>query len=83
MSPFELVNPVLATGGPVAVIFVALRFGSDAVLRLLAGTVAVLTHDAERGERCLAVLRILRSKDTPQESAHKELQSRDDATSGT
>lgn len=64
---FGYVAPILATGGPVAAIFIALRFGPDAFVRLLAGTVAVLTRDKERGDRCLAVLRILRNKDDPSE----------------
>lgn len=58
----EYVGPVLAAGGPVALVAVVLRFGPDAVLRLLAGTVAVL-GDEKRGERCLEVLRILRGRD--------------------
>lgn len=61
----EYVAPVIAAGGPVALVLVALRFGPDAVLRLLAGAVAVLTGDDKRGERCLEVLRILRKKDDP------------------
>jgi hypothetical protein len=40
-----------------------LRLGPDAVLRLLAGIVAVMTDDKERGERCLEVLRALRGRD--------------------
>jgi hypothetical protein len=67
MPPIEYVTPVLAAGRPVAFAFVALRFGPDALVRLVAGIVAVLTHDKERGERCLAVLRILRNKDDPYE----------------
>jgi hypothetical protein len=46
-------------------LFVVIRFGPDAVLRLLAGAIAVLTRDEKRGERCLEVLRILRNKDKP------------------
>jgi hypothetical protein len=81
----EYITPVLAAGGPVALLFIALRFGSDAFLRLLAGTVAVLTHDKERGERALKVLRVLRSMDDPPESSPKpaELAPRDNATPGT
>jgi hypothetical protein len=78
----EYVAPVLAAGGPAALVFILLRFGPDAFLRLLAGTVAVLTHDKERGERCLKVLRILRNRDDdPPESSPKpaELPPRDDA----
>jgi hypothetical protein len=60
MPLHELTAPVLAVGGPVAVIAVILRFGPDAVLRLLAGTAAVLTRDENRGKRCLEVLRLLR-----------------------
>jgi len=58
----EYLAPVLATGGPVAVALVVLRFGPDAFLRLLAGTVAVLTGDEKRGKRCLDLLRILRNR---------------------
>jgi hypothetical protein len=60
----EYVAPVLAAGGPVALVLVILRFGPDAFLRLLAGTVAVLTRDEKRGQRCLDVLRVLRGRDT-------------------
>lgn len=56
----EYVAPVLAAGGPVALVLVVLRFGPHALLRLLAGTVAVLTRDKDRGQRCLDVLHILR-----------------------
>jgi hypothetical protein len=61
----EYVAPILAAGGPTAFVVVVLRFGPDAVLRLLAGTIAVLTNDEKRGERCLKVLRLLRGKDDP------------------
>jgi hypothetical protein len=57
--------PILATGGPVALVVVILRFGPDAVLRLLAGAVAVLTKDEKRGARSLEVLRLLRGKGDP------------------
>jgi hypothetical protein len=60
----EYVSPVLAVGGPVALVLVILRFGPAAFLRLLAGTVAVLTRDKDRGQRCLDVLCILRGRDT-------------------
>jgi hypothetical protein len=60
MSLPELVAPVIAVGSPAALTGIILRFGPDAALRLLAGTVAVLTHDQTRGERCLEVLRVLR-----------------------
>jgi hypothetical protein len=36
--------------------------GPDAVLRLLAGIVAVVTGDEERGKRCLEVLRVLHGR---------------------
>ena len=61
----EYVAPILATGGPVAFAVVVLRFVPDALLRLLAGAVAVLTKDDKRGARCLEVLRLLRGKDVP------------------
>lgn len=54
--------PALTAGGPVAVVLVVLRFGPDAFLRLLAGTVAVLTGDEKRSKRCLDLLRILRNR---------------------
>jgi len=57
----EYVEPVL---GPVALVLVILRFGPDAFLRLLAGTIAVL-GDEKRAKRCLDVLRILRGRDQP------------------
>lgn len=59
----EYVAPVLSIASPVALMFVILRFGPDAVLRLLAGIVAVMTDDKERGGRCLEVLRALRGRD--------------------
>jgi hypothetical protein len=55
----ELITPVLSVAGPAALVIVVLRLGPDAILRLLAGAVAVLTRNNERGERCLEVLRIL------------------------
>lgn len=85
MSLPEYVTPVIAAGGPVALVFVTLRCGPDAFVRLLAGTVAVLTHDKERGERCLKVLRILRNRDDDDSSESspepEELPPREDATS--
>jgi hypothetical protein len=59
----EFVTPVLSIAGPVALVYVILRFGPDAVLRLLAGMVAVVTGDDERGKRCLEVLRVLHGRD--------------------
>lgn len=63
MSLPEFVTPVLSIAGPVALVYVILRFGPDAVLRLLAGIVAVVTGDDERSKRCLEVLRVLRGRD--------------------
>jgi len=63
MSLPEFVTPVLSIAGPVALVYVILRFGPDAVLRLLAGIVAVVTGDDERGKRCLEVLRVLHGRD--------------------
>ena len=60
----EYVAPALHVGGSVALVLVILRFGPDAFLRLLAGTVAVL-GDEKRAKRCLDLLRILRGRDTP------------------
>jgi hypothetical protein len=53
----------MEAGGSAALIFVILRFGPDAVVRLVAGLIAAITKDKERGERCLKVLRILRGMD--------------------
>ena len=76
----EYVMPVLATGGPVAIVFIVLRLGPDAVLRLLAGFVVVLTSNKERGDRCLAVLRILRNReDDPSGSSKPAELSPDDS----
>jgi hypothetical protein len=61
----EYLAPVLAAGGPVALVAVILRFGSDAVLRLVAGLAAVLIRDEKRGQRCLDVLRVVRGRDLP------------------
>jgi hypothetical protein len=62
MALSEFVTPVLSIAGPAALVLAILRLGPDAVLRLLAGTVAVLTRDENRGKRCLEVLRILRGR---------------------
>jgi hypothetical protein len=62
----EFVTPVLSIAGPSALVFVVLRFGPDAVLRLMAGTVAIVTSDKDRGERCLEVLRVLRGRAAPE-----------------
>ncbi len=55
-------SSVLALPG---VALVLARYGPDALLRLLAGCVAVLTHDDGRGRRSLEVLRLLR-RDAPE-----------------
>jgi hypothetical protein len=65
MTLSEYVAPVLATGGPVALLAVVLCFGPNALVRLVAGTVAVLTGDKERSERCIQVLRVLRGREDP------------------
>lgn len=59
----EYLTPVLTAGGPIALVLILLRFGPDAVVRLVAGTAAVFIKDEKRGERCLKVLRILRKMD--------------------
>jgi len=63
MSLPSYVAPVLTVIGTPTLAFAIMRFGPDALLRLLVGTVAVLTRDEKRGERCLEVLRILRGRD--------------------
>jgi hypothetical protein len=83
VSLSEYITPVLSAGGPIALVLVVLRFGPDAVVRFLAGTVAVLTKDEKRGERCLNILRILRNQDDPPVSPPEPIEapSSDDATS--
>jgi hypothetical protein len=61
----EFIAPVVAAGGPVALVLVVLRFGPDAVVRLVAGVVAVLTQDEKRGDRCVKVLHALRKPEDP------------------
>jgi hypothetical protein len=63
MSLPYCVVPVLTVVGTPTLLFTIMRYGPDAVLRLLAGTVAVLTRDEQRSERCLELLRILRGRD--------------------
>jgi hypothetical protein len=63
MSLPAYVAPVLASGGPVAIILIILGLGPDAVLGLIAGIVAIVIRDKERGERCVEVLRALRGRD--------------------
>ena len=58
--PFSDLAPVFAFAGVPAMALVLLLFAPDAVLRLLAGIVAIVTRDDVRGKRCLEVLRILR-----------------------
>ncbi len=65
MAAPDYLGPILATGGPIASVAIMIRFASNAALRLLAGAVAVLTKDDDRGQRCLELLRILRNKDSP------------------
>lgn len=52
----------LLTGAPAPVLITLLAFvfGPTAVLTLLAGVVAVLTDDSERGRRAIEVLRLIR-----------------------
>jgi hypothetical protein len=62
----EFVTPVLSIAGPVALVYVILRcfpHAARAVVVLLAGIVAVVTRDEQRGKRCLEVLRVLRGRD--------------------
>jgi hypothetical protein len=66
MSLYEFVVPVLSTAGPAGLAYVAMRFGPDAMLRLMAGTVAIVTRDKDRGDRCLEVLRLLRGRAAPE-----------------
>ncbi|MEV5558297.1 hypothetical protein AB0L44_31980 [Nonomuraea wenchangensis] len=44
------------------VLVLTLRYGPDVILRLLAGVVAVLAKDKERGNRALTVLKLLQSR---------------------
>lgn len=74
MSLPEYVTPVLAIGGPVALIYVSIRFGLDALGRLIyalsaliAVIVAVATRDREKRGSAQKVLRMLLNGDTPRQ----------------
>lgn len=43
-------------------VMLVLRYGPDAILRVLAGVVAVLAKDEGRGARALEVLRLLQTR---------------------
>jgi hypothetical protein len=59
--------PVLAVGGPVT-LGVVLRYGSDAIVKVVAGVTAAVTKDEKKGKRCVEVLRALRGRgDDPPE----------------
>jgi hypothetical protein len=59
-----LIEHATAVAGLIATIAVIFRYGSDAVLRLLAGITAILARDKRsRARRALDVLRALRSPD--------------------
>lgn len=53
------VEALLAAPAPIVIVLLLVRYLPSALLALLAGAVAVLVAD-ERGERALAVLRLLR-----------------------
>ncbi|QFZ20012.1 hypothetical protein [Saccharothrix syringae] len=61
-APVELVN-----AAPVAalVVFAVLRRGPAVVVTLVAGVIAVLSRDRERGERALEVLRLVHRPAAP------------------
>jgi len=62
----EYVAPVLTVAGLPTLIFAITRslpHAARAVVLLVAGTVAVMTGNEERGKRCLEVLRTLKGKD--------------------
>jgi hypothetical protein len=55
--------PVLAVGGPVTLVGVCLRYGSDAIVKVVAGVTAAVTKDDNKGKRCVEVMRALRRRD--------------------
>jgi hypothetical protein len=60
-----------AVGGIAATAILAIRYGSDAVLRLVAGITAIVAHDEKRSraQRALDVLKtICRRRGDPPES---------------
>jgi hypothetical protein len=59
VAVLDLVAAVPASG---IVLLLLVRYLPDALLTLLAGTVAVLSRDRERGGRAVAVLRLLRTQ---------------------
>lgn len=61
MAPSELALPALTVTGSLGGIAVLLRYGLDAVLRFIAGVIAISARDRRpRAERALDVLRALR-----------------------
>jgi hypothetical protein len=56
----EYVPHVITAGGTVALLVVIFRYGADAVVRLVAGVVAIITSNTDRRKTCLKILRILR-----------------------
>jgi hypothetical protein len=58
----EYVASIVAAGDLPALAFIVLKFGSEAVVRLVAGLAAIISSDT-RTETCLTVLRTLRGKD--------------------
>ncbi|MFC5053469.1 hypothetical protein [Saccharothrix xinjiangensis] len=55
-APLDLVGAAPFAG---LVLFAVLRWGAAVVLTLIAGVIAVLTRDQERGARALEVLRLV------------------------
>ena len=55
-APLDLVGAMPVAG---LVLFAVLRWGAAGVLSLIAGVIAVLARDRERGERALEVLRLV------------------------
>lgn len=61
MAPSELALPALTVTGSLAGVAVLLRYGLDAVLRFIAGVIAISARDKRpQAERALDVLRALR-----------------------
>jgi hypothetical protein len=63
----EYLTTAISVAGLPALVLIVLCFGPDAVLRLTAGLVAIVTNDEKRGQRCLDVLRALRPRGKPRD----------------
>lgn len=67
MAFFERLSGLVGAAG---IVGVTLRYGSDALLRLVAGIAGVMTKDDKRRKGCIEILRILRPSQQPLPAVH-------------